>query len=363
MRVLMLATDLERGGLPMRLSRLAVALRTEGVEPIVGCLAPPGPVSAELDAAGIETFSCDARGRYDASCIFRLAGHVRRLDPHLVQSFLCHANVAARLAGRLDRRRPVVTGSVTVEIERPLHRLLESLTCGLSELHVANSYAVADHLCTELGFPPERVVVIPNGLSMEDIDRAPAVDRVACGVAADVPLIVWAGRMDPVKNLGTFVDVIARVRRCMPVQAVLLGDGPERPRIEDLIGERGLKSVITMTLWSNRVVGWLKAADLLLFPSLTEGSPNVVLEAMAGGCPVIAGDVPACREIIDHGVHGWLNEPCDAEGMARRVAWALLNERARRGCAIAARDRVVARYAMQRIVGMWGELFERVLSQ
>jgi glycosyltransferase involved in cell wall biosynthesis len=362
MRVLMLATDLERGGLPMRLSRLAIALRATGVEPIVGCLAPPGPVSIELDTAEIETFSCDARGRYDASCISRLARHVRRLNPDILQSFLCHANVAARLAGRLDRWRPVITGTVTIEIERHSHRFLESLTCGLSDLHVANSHAVADHLTTELSFPPERVVVIPNGLSLEDVDRTPAVERAAYGVATDIPLIVWAGRMYPVKNLETFVVVIAWVRRRMPVQAVLLGDGPERPRLAALIEERGLDSVIRLALWSDRVVGWLKAADLLFFPSLTEGSPNVVLEAMACGCPVVAGDVPACRELIDHGVHGWLNEPRDVEGLACRVAWVLDDTRMRRECAMAARARVQARYTMQRVVGMWGKLFQMVLQ-
>jgi glycosyltransferase involved in cell wall biosynthesis len=363
MRVLMLATDLERGGLPMRLARLAIALHRAGVEPIVGCLAPVGPVSAELDRAGIKTFACDARGRYDASCLWRLAGHVRRVQPDLIQSFLFHANLAARLVGRSDRCRPIVTGTVTIEIERPLHRLLESLTCGLSDLHVANSRAVADHLVVGLGFPPERVVVIPNGIALEDIDRAPSIDRRARGMAVDIPLLVWAGRMDPVKNLETFVDVLTLVRRRMPVQAMLLGDGPERLRIQTLIRDRRLSSVIHMALWSNEVVGWLKAADLLLFPSLTEGSPNVVLEAMACGCAVVAGDVPACRELIESGTHGWLCRPRDVEGLAQAVVGALADHSARRECANAARDRVAARHAMQAVVPCWRELFEVALNR
>ncbi|HVP10563.1 MAG TPA: glycosyltransferase [Phycisphaerae bacterium] len=362
MRVLMLATDLERGGLPMRLARLATALHDTCVEPVVGCLAAKGPVSFELEAAGIETFSCDARGRYDISCLWSLARQVRRLDPDLIQSFLCHANVAARLVGRLDRYRPVVTGTVTIELERRTHRFLESLTCGLSDRHVANSRAVADHLRVDLGFPSERLVVIPNGISLEEFDGQPAIDRRAMGLAADVPLIVWAGRMDPVKNLETVVEVIARALGHMPLQAVLLGDGPERPRIESLIRKKGLSSAIRMALWSDRVLGWLKAADLLLFPSLTEGSPNVVLEAMACGCAVVASDVPACRELIDSGVHGWLCRSDDLEGLVAAVLLASSDTAARRRCADAARRRVEEGHAMQAIVHQWEMLFEQVVQ-
>jgi glycosyltransferase involved in cell wall biosynthesis len=363
MRVLMLATDLERGGLPMRLARLAIALRGAGVEPVVGCLAPPGPVSADLEAAGIETFSCEAAGRYDVSCLRRLADHVRRIRPDLIQSFLFHANLAARLVGRQGQCRPLVTGTVTIEIERPLHRLLESLTCGLSDLHVANSRAVADHLVVDLGFPPERIVVIPNGIVLEDIDRTPAIGRSSHGLADRVPLIVWAGRMDPVKNLETFVRVIARLRDRMSVQAVLLGDGPERNRMADLIRKQGLSSVIGMTLWSDEVIGWLKAADLLLFPSLTEGSPNVVIEAMACGCPVVASNVPACRELIEPGVHGWLCGAGDVSGFVEAVSGALAQAGVRADCVRAARRSVEERHSMQAVVHRWRALFEQALRR
>ena len=115
------------------------------------------------------------------------------------------------------------------------------------------------------------------------------IERQAFGIEPDVPLVVWAGRMDPIKDLATFVEVIALLRKRGKITAVLLGDGPERPHIEAFIHHCGLESVIRMALWSDNVAGWLKAADVLLFPSLTEGSPNVVIEAMLCGCPVVAG--------------------------------------------------------------------------
>lgn len=356
----MLSTDLQRGGFPLRLARLAVGLRGRGVEPVVGCLASRGPMHEYLESAGIETFSCDAGGRFDPKCIWRLAGHVRRINPDLIHSSLFHANLAARLVGRIDRCRPLVTGSVTIEIERRWHRVGEALTCGWSDVHVANSEAVAEHLRADLGFPPERVVVIPNGVSVDEVERAPAVDRRREGLAVDVPLVLWAGRMDPVKNLPLFIEIISAVAAQMEVQAVLLGDGPERGRVESLIQRRRLEGVVRLAPWSDNVWGWLKAADLLVFPSLTEGSPNVVLEAMASGCPVIASDEPACRELIEHDKHGWLCPSRSTAAFAELVCYALAHHRERERVAKAARVRVAERHDAGAVVESWRTLYERL---
>lgn len=297
-RVLYLATDLQRGGLPLRLCRLVRRLRDGGgVVPVVGCLATRGPLNDELEADGNETFHCDGRGGWDVACLARFAQIVRRIDPDLVHASLFHANLAARLCGRIDRSRPIVTSTVTIEVERPWHRRLEALTCGLSSLHVANSPPVAQHLIDDLGFPPQLVRVIPNGIDIEAIDSAPRIDRRAFDISDDVPLVAWAGRMDPVKNLDTLVEAVALARRRRDVHAVLIGDGPERDRIETKVEQLGLASFVHFVGWSSNVAGWLKASDLLVFPSRTEGCPNVVLEAMAAGCPVVASRIAAHEAI------------------------------------------------------------------
>ncbi|HWL95415.1 MAG TPA: glycosyltransferase [Phycisphaerae bacterium] len=310
LRVLLLSTDLQRGGLPLRLARLASRFHEVGVEPTVGCLAPRGPLGDVLDSAGILNFACGAAGRFDVRCLRILAAKIRKLDPDIVHASLFHANLAARLVGRLDRNRPIITSTVTIEIERPSHRLLESMTAGLSDLHVANSFAVETHLREELGFDAARLTVIPNAVDFDGLAAILPVDRGESGLS-DAPLIVWAGRMDPVKNLEMVVNVVALLAARMPVQAVLLGDGPERQRIERFVDQRALRGSIRLVGWSDNVTGWLKAADLLLFPSFTEGSPNVLLEALAVGCPVVAGDNPACAELIRRAGAGILCHPYD----------------------------------------------------
>lgn len=363
LRVMLLATDLEKGGLPLRLVRLAKYLPTVDVEPIVGCLARRGPLNDRLASLGIETFSCEAAGPFDARCLTTLARFVRHFDPDLIHSSLFHANLAARLVGRLDRRRPLLTSTVTIETERKWHLLLEALTCDVSDLHVANSEAVARHLRDEVGLSPERLMVIPNGLDLAEIEGVPPARRDELGLCGDVPLIVWAGRMDPVKNLETLVDVFAEVRRRRAVQLLLLGDGPQRARIETRVAMWGLQSSVTFAGWSENVVGWIKTADLFLLPSLTEGSPNVVLEAMACGCPVVASDVPACRELITPGETGGLCCSGDVQSFAREVLGLLEDQALGRRFAEQALSCMRQRHDIQDVVVCWRAAYDRLISQ
>lgn len=362
LRVLMLSTDLQRGGYPMRLARWALRLRDAGIQPVVGCLAPPGPLSFELAEAGIETFACDASGPRDWECLGRLANHIRRLDPDIIHSALFHANIATRLVGRLDRTRPLITSTVTIEIERRWHLWIESLTGSVSSLHLANSSAVANHVCDDLGFPRSKVRVIPNGVDFDALDAVAPADRGEFGIPDDAKLIVWAGRLDPVKNLDALVGIVGRLRELVPVRVLLLGDGPERPHLTRCIRRAGLEPFVVLAGWQNDVACWLKTSDILLFPSLTEGSPNTVIEAMACGCPVVASDIPACRELIDNGVHGWLCPTADQSTFVEALRSVLEDslERARR--VARARQRVRKTQGIQDVVVKLTRLYKDLIS-
>ncbi|MFQ5424202.1 MAG: glycosyltransferase [Phycisphaerae bacterium] len=363
LRVMMLSTDLEPGGYPLRLARMARFLPDVGVEPIVGCLAPPGPLSAVLASAGIETFACDARGRLDALCLRRLARQVRRLDPAIIHSGLFHANVAVRLAGRPDRSRPVITSTATIEIERRWHLWGEALTSGLSDLHIVNAPPVREHVCNDLCFRRDRVVCVPNGIDLRRLDAVQPADRTEFDIPAEVPLIVWAGRLDPIKNIATFVDIVGEVRKTRDVRALLIGEGPEHRHISTWIARANLGGVIHMTGWRNDVTAWLKTSDVLLFPSRTEGSPNTVIEAMACGCPVVASDLPACRDLIADGIDGWLCPPGDRAAFARAVEDALSDQERRTDRSGRARRRVRRRHDIRSVVRMLHAAYERALSR
>lgn len=293
MRVVLLVTDLELGGSPLRLARLSVGLRAAGVDVHVGCLARAGPVSTRLADQGIATFACDAAGRHDLGAIRRLVGHLRRIEPDLIHATLTHANVAARLAGEWCGI-PVIGSTATIEVERRWHRWAERATAWMDAAHLVGSHAVANHVTRTFRIAPERVVVIPPSVSApERTDRASA--RLRWKIPSDAFVWGWTGRMDPVKR----VDWIIAAMGCLPGSHLLLaGDGPERPRLEALAqANAAITPRVHFIGWQTDVGAVLSAADAFVFPSRTEGMPNALLEAMAYGLPCLASDVAVHREL------------------------------------------------------------------
>jgi len=372
-RLLLLVTDLQRGGTPMRVCRWAAWLREAGWDAIVGCIAPRGPLSAELDRAGIPNFDCGAAHRFDVTALFRLARRLRELQPAILHSFLFHANLAARLVGRQDCRRALITSTATIEIERHCHRRVESLLARRSDAHVCNARRVADHVIRDLHFPPDSVVVIPNGIDCAAVDRVPAVDRAAYGLPNDLPLVLWAGRMDPVKDLETWMRVFEHVRETHPICGAWLGEGPTRLRWEQCLRSADLLAPpddpalavgrIRLLGWSDQVIGWLKSASVLMLTSRTEGNPNVLLEAMAARCPVIASDVGSCREHLDaEQRRGWLCPPGEWGAFADALAHAV--ERADRQVTLVQEARAHVERAESRevVVDRLNRLYRTILT-
>jgi glycosyltransferase involved in cell wall biosynthesis len=328
-RVLLLVTDLQRGGTPHRIARYARLLHgahwtppaaasthtpshdshvaaaglslPETIEPIVGCLAPPGPVSAELEREGIATFACGARGAWDLRALARLAAEVRRRRPALLHATLFHANLAARLVGRC-LRVPVLTSTATIEVERPWHLRWERATSGWDAGRLVTSTALAEHVHTACGVPRARIFLIPPALAPPPAESSQhATLRAAARTRFNLPpdrfVLAWAGRMDPVKRVERVLAVAARLTSPrQPVSVLLAGAGPEQDRLQ--AHARQQPEVETLFLgWQADLSGLFHSADVLVLPSRTEGLPNVALEALAHGLPVVAHDLPGLREL------------------------------------------------------------------
>lgn len=295
MRVVLLVTDHDRGGTPLRIARLARGLRAAGVDVHVGCLSFPGPVTVELHNEGFATFACDAQDAHDWRALRRLAEHIRRIRPHLIHATLTHANVAARLVGLL-LRVPVVTSTATVEVERRWHRWLEMLTARTDRAHLVSSIALAEHAASAFALPRRHIRIIPPSL-----DPYPQPeDRAAARAALQIPehefAVAWVGRFDPVKRLDVVLKV-AEILSPHPMRFLLAGDGPYRETLEHQLRLSSAGRTVHLLGWQRDVVPVLSAADAFLFPSLTEGMPNAILEAMACGVPVVASDIPVLRDL------------------------------------------------------------------
>jgi glycosyltransferase involved in cell wall biosynthesis len=211
----------------------------------------------------------------------------------------------------------------------------------------------------------ERLRVIPNSVDADGLVGARAGDlRAELGLPAGCPLVLSVGRLSAEKGPRDLVEAARLVTNERPdVYSVVLGDGRERARLERQARRLALNERLVFAGFREDARRLIAQADVLALPSLTEGLPNVVLEAFAAGVPVVATGVGGVPELVRDGENGWLVPPADAGGLASALVAALSDpdERARRGAAGQALVR--GRYTFAAQAAQAAEVFREVLSR
>jgi N-acetyl-alpha-D-glucosaminyl L-malate synthase BshA len=175
-------------------------------------------------------------------------------------------------------------------------------------------------------------------------------------------LLLHVSNFRPVKRLDAVVDVFRRVRAERRAKIVLVGDGPERGRVEAMAREAGLADHLEILGEMDDVRPLLSVADVFLLPSAQESFGLAALEAMACGLPVVASQVGGLPEVITDGLTGYLRQPDDHAGMAAAVLDLLDDPSLRERIARLARASVVDRFDEDRVVPMYEALYERLLT-
>jgi len=357
-------TDLDIGGVPLHLHRLALAMRDRGYHVAVVCLAPPGPIAERLQSDDIEVFSCHGRSGWDWRVMRRLKQLLVKTSPRIVHALLFHANLAVRLSARragISARR-VLCEIQTVEVERLWHLTLDRWTYRRCRLTIGNSPSVIEHLSTQARIPRDRLQLVRGGVDMVWIEGATPIDLASIGLPHDTPLVLWVGRLDPVKGLDYLIDAFATISGSLSAHLVLVGSGEMALSLRERIANAGLSSHIHLLGARDDVPRWLRRADLFVFPSRTEGLPNALLEAMACGLPVITTDVPGCRDLVTHKKTGWLVPFGDTVKLANAIDRLLSNRQLAAQLGLAARQEVEDNWNLMPMLDAYERLYRDILD-
>jgi len=362
--VALVITELDVGGAEKALASLAAGLDRRRWEPRVFALGPEGPMAAPVRAAGVAVECLGVDPRRPLRAVARLAAAMRRHRPRLVQSFLFHANVAARLAAPMAGGPWVVGGLRVAEREKRWHLRLDRLTASLGVGSVCVSEGVRRFSREAGGWPDDRLTVIPNAVDVAPFDRAEAAPRGPLGVPPGAFLALFVGRLHAQKGLPLLLDAAERVAADRPGwHLALAGAGPERDRLLGSLAARpGLAERVHLLGPRRDVPALLKAADVVVLPSLWEGMPNVVLEAMAARRAVVATAVEGSEDLVIPGETGWLVPPGDPEALAAALREAADDPARLRLMGDAARTRVEAHFSPARTVRAYEQLWAGLLG-
>jgi len=237
-----------------------------------------------------------------------IAQHGRRLRAAKYDCLLASwaypdAAGVARLARRLKLPYAVkVHGSdLNVQTDFALRRRQIASALGGAGAVIAVSRALADK-AIELGVPPARVHTIYNGVDTDRFAPGPQAEaRQRLGVAPESRVILYVGNLKPAKGCLDLLEAFPAVKAKVPAaRLVYVGAGPAREAITARAASLGLSADVTLAgaLAHEAIADWFRAADLLSLPSHNEGVPNVVLEAMASGTPVVASRVGGIPEVV-----------------------------------------------------------------
>jgi glycosyltransferase involved in cell wall biosynthesis len=288
-----------------------------------------------------------------------------------------HADVAARLA-LAGRRDPPLVSSVQAPQYEPevrkaagwpahavaLRRFVDASTARLTPTtFVACSRTVARSCGRRLHVAPRRVRVIHNAVEYADLaaEGNGRALRSELGLVSGALLIGNVGRLDPQKGQLGLIDAFAIVaQRVGDAHLVIVGTGPLHSALRERTAALGLSGRVHLLGERTDVGAILHALDLFVFPSLFEGLPLAVIEAMAVGVPVIASSLDPLRELISDGITGVLVGRQDTEGLATAVAELADDELARERLGEAGRDHARRHFSVETTSREWTKLYEQV---
>jgi glycosyltransferase involved in cell wall biosynthesis len=366
------------GGAEQRLVDEAVAIGDRFDQRLVR-LFERDELQARLEEAGVPVVALGYESARAARSWALAARSLRALvadwRPDVVHSALATGNLVAQLAAR-PLGVPVLstfnrTGDLELQLrllpyqrswKAQLMRSVARRAAGRGDVHfrALNGYT-RDTNCRLLGVPPSRTTVIPRGVS---VDRSALVtDRVALGLPAEGPLFVTVGRMVPEKAQHLLIDAFASVKTSLPdARLALVGPpGPAEPAVRAAIARHRLEDSVLLLGYRADARSVMAAGDVFVFSSLSEGSPGVVVEAMAVGTPVVAFDIPPVAELTDGGRHGRLAPTGSAQALGRAMVEAYRSP-TRHDDARAARA-WAGRFDLAVVAGRLGDLLEARASR
>lgn len=308
------------------------ALPRAGVALTVCFLRGRHPAAEQLEAEGVRPVFL-GRGKWDVRALGDLIRIIRQHEIEVVHAAGMKGILLGKAAAKWTGVKCVIHLHDTNPLD-PLTRALQRMTAGWADRCVAISRAVAVYAHETMGVAAERVRVVYNPLPDVAVAEAEASDDSAVKLAI-------VGRLAPEKGHAPFLRAAAEWLKARPkVRLMIVGDGPLRAELELLVSALGLNEQVVFTGQRNDVAALLRAARVLVVPSLREGLGYVALEAMAAGCPVAAYAVGGIPEIIEDGVNGLLAPPGDADALLANID-RVVRDRALAGrLAAAGRERV-----------------------
>ncbi|HMV46512.1 MAG TPA: glycosyltransferase [Blastocatellia bacterium] len=368
-KILHVIDSLDVGGMERVVIDVANGLDPARFEQSVCCLSRRGQM-AHLLREGVRCIDLGKGAKADRLMPLKIARVIRREQPDIVHS-QSWSGVDTTIAKLLTPGVRLVHSEhgrnfPHLHAEPWKHRIARRALYQLAEAVFAVSAEVREFYCRQTGFSTERMIIIPNGIDPRRIDEADGRGaRAELGFAESDFVIGTVARLNATKDTITLARAFANLHQMQSasnLKLLIVGDGSERARLETFVTEQGLNREVIFAGLRHDVPRLLQAMDVFALPSLSEGMPLTVLEAMAARLPVVATRVGALPELVEEGSTGFLVAPKDADVLADRLARLHNNPILMKSFGAEAGRKVEREFSLDRMLRRYADLYHSVFQ-
>lgn len=361
-RVLRVVIGLNQGGVQQGVLNLFRGLDPNRYEAIACAIENTGAIGKEIEAAGFEVIVLGYK-REMWKTINAIVKLIKEREIDIVHASSYHPSLYARIAGVIARA-PVILSYEHVVFENKrmprvfANKLLDYFTDG----YTAVGEAVFKQVVDWYRYSPEKVHIIHNGV---DTERFYPIEnklniKTKLELSLDKPVIGMVSRLNKEKGHRFLFEAIACLREEFDVQWLIIGTGREDALIKQQAKDAGVDDCVLFMGLRRDIPDLLRALDIFVFPTLQEGFPNVLLEAMASGCAVVASDFSGNLEVAEHERNALIVQMADSLALSVAIKRLLTSSEYARELAKQARMDIVNNFSLQAYVGNMSKYYEQL---
>ena len=360
---------LDRSGAEKQFTLLATRLPRDEFDVTAIALTRGGPYAEELSAAGIPLTVIGKRTKFDPSSIFRLRRELQRINPDILHTWLFAANAYGRLCSGIIPKSKIVVSERCVDSWKSGWQIwLDRRLIDRTDQLVGNSASVVEFY-RNLGVPSEKLSCIPNGIdipaaarSEDESERRTLLEEL--NLPPNAFIAGYVGRLAQQKRVEDLIWAVETLRQIRTnLYLVVVGDGPERQRLEDFTHHIGATNFIRFLGHREDASRWMRLFDVFCLASSFEGMSNSIMEAMSLGKPVIASDIPANRELVVQDVTGFLPRIADSVGFMQFLRVLIDEPALRERLGHAGQERIQQFFGIQRMVDAYADVYRRLAGK
>lgn len=363
-RILHIIPSLDQSGAEKQLALAALHLPREKYEVRVIAVTRGGYYEKVLREAGVDVQVIGKRFKWDPMTLYRLFSMIKEFQPDIVQTWLFAGNAYGRVAAHWAKVPHIIASERCVdEWKSGYHFLIDRFLMRWTDRIVVNAEGIRRFYVRQ-GLTDQAITTIPNAIEPKPIDPSPTTKiRESLGVPPDVPLVGFIGRLWPQKRVQDLIWATDILRMSgWNFRIVIVGDGPRRVALKRFADALEIMPIVHFVGHRNDVTEIMRALDMLVLPSKFEGLPNVALEAMMAGKPVVGTRIAGTDEVVVDGETGILVPPQQPLELARAIRSILADPSLGKRMGAAGRERVLSEFSIEGMIAKYERLYEGLLQ-